>query len=39
MIAETVIEALIAETVQGFNENDECFSKIGCLAVLDFNQE
>ena len=27
MIAETVIEALIAETVHGFNENDECFSK------------
>jgi len=27
MIAETVIEALIAETVRGFNENDGCFSK------------
>jgi hypothetical protein len=27
MIAETIIEALIAETVHGFNENDECFSK------------
>jgi hypothetical protein len=27
MIAETVIEALITETVHGFDENDECFSK------------
>jgi hypothetical protein len=27
MIAETVIEALVAETVHGLNENDECFSK------------
>ena len=27
MIAETVIEVLIAETVHGFNENDECLSK------------
>jgi len=25
MIAETVIEALIAETVRGFNKNDGCF--------------
>jgi hypothetical protein len=27
MIAETVIETLITETVHGFDENDECFSK------------
>jgi hypothetical protein len=27
MIAETVIKTLIAETIHGFNENDECFSK------------
>ena len=27
MIAEAVKEALILETVKGFNENDECFSK------------
>jgi len=27
MIEETVIEAIIAETVHGFSENDECFSK------------
>ena len=27
MIPETIIEAVIAEAVNGFNESDECFSK------------
>jgi hypothetical protein len=47
MIAEAVVEAVVAELLKGFNEADKYFSKTrdvftartGCLAILDFSGE